>query len=67
MSESRELSRAIKEFISDNSPYNVQVVKPLHLMDLITIFCWLDEEHQSRAVSALNWILQDQMTEKKAI
>lgn len=41
-------------------------VHPGHLHDLITFFCWLDEEHQSRATSALNSILQDQIAETKA-
>ena len=33
------------------------------LFDLMTIFCRLDLEHQDRAVSALNNVLADQITE----
>ena len=49
-----------------NSGYPIRMIKPSYLMDAMTIFCWLDEEHQSRAISTLNSILQDQITEAKA-
>lgn len=48
-----------------NSTYPKRPVNPGYLSDLITLFCWLDEEHQLRACSALNTILQDQIAEQK--
>jgi hypothetical protein len=46
-----------------NAAYPKRKIDPCYLSDLITLFCWLDEEHQSRAVSAVNSILQDQIVE----
>lgn len=40
-------------------------VNPSLLRDLITVFSWLDYEHQERACGALNTILEDQITENK--
>ena len=40
-------------------------IYPYYLRELITIFSWLDEDHQSRACGALNSILEDQITELK--
>ena len=49
-----------------NTAYPIRSIKPEYLSDLIMLFCWLDEEHQSRAVSAVNSIVQDQVAETKA-
>lgn len=49
-----------------NSALPVRPVEATYLSDLIMLFCWLDVEHQSRAVSALNAIVQDQVAEAKA-
>lgn len=46
-----------------NTAYPIRTIKPEYLSDLIMLFCWLDEEHQSRAVSAINNVLADQITE----
>ena len=35
------------------------------LLELINAFIWLDEEHQKRAVKALEQIAEDQVTEAK--
>ena len=45
----------------------VRPIESRYLFDLMTIFCWLDIEHQDRAVSALNSVLQDQIAETKGI
>lgn len=45
---------------------NRQLIKSSHLLELVNIFSWLDEEHQERACGALNCILEDQMTEYTA-
>ena len=50
-----------------NTAYPVRPVNAAYLSDLIMVFCWLDDEHQSRAVSALNSILQDQIVELKGV
>lgn len=50
-----------------NTSFPVRPVNAAYLSDLIMLFCWLDDEHQSRAVSALNSILQDQIVELKGI
>lgn len=43
----------------------LKAVNPNLLRDLITIFTWLDYEHQERACGALNTILQDQIAVSK--
>lgn len=48
-----------------NTTYQKRSINPMYLQDIITLLCWLDEEHQARAVSALNSIVQDQATEAK--
>jgi len=42
-------------------------IYPFYLRELITIFSWLDEEHQERACGALNNILEDQIAELKGV
>ena len=50
--------------IEDNN-ITLKAVNPDLLRDMITIFTWLDLEHQERACGALNVILEDQIAESK--
>ena len=49
----------------DYNNLTLKVVNPDLLRDLITIFTWLDLEHQERACFALNTILEDQIAENR--
>lgn len=50
---------------TDAKDMTAKAVNPSLLRDLITIFTWLDVEHQERACGALNTILEDQIAESK--
>ena len=49
----------------DNNLPMVKAFNPNLLRDLVTIYTWLDYEHQERACGALNTILEDQIAECK--
>lgn len=48
--------------MSEDNNITLKAVNPTWLRDLITLFTWLDDEHQDQACSALNAILQEQMS-----
>ena len=51
--------------MSEDNNITLKAVNPNLLRDLITLFSWLDVEHQERACGALNTILEDQIAESK--
>ena len=51
--------------MNEESSITLKPISPDLLRDLITIFTWLDLEHQERACFALNTILEDQIIEYK--
>ena len=70
MSDEAVIKKCMKDMFGEQHSFNPvgrKAINPMYLQDLMTIFCWLDEEHQSRACSALNSILQDQMAESKGV
>ena len=50
-----------------NTTYPKRMINPMYLQDIITLLCWLDEEHQQRAVSSINSIVQDQVAESRGV
>lgn len=52
--------------MSEDNNITLKAVNPNLLRDLITIFTWLDLEHQERACGALTVILEDQIVESKS-
>lgn len=51
--------------MTEDNNITLKAVNPNLLRDLITLFSWLDYEHQERACMALNTILEDQIAESK--
>lgn len=52
--------------MNEDNNITLKAVNPNLLRDLITLFSWLDYEHQERACGALNTILEDQIAESKS-